>query len=75
MKAFGPPFYEEDDDRYWRWWVFAVFDDVRWHTFHLDDRFALSLESGRFGDEDAAQRERLSELILWEFGRAAGKTT
>jgi hypothetical protein len=71
VEAFGPPFQEDEDDRYWRWWVFAVFDDVRWHTFHLDDRFAMSLESGRFSDEDAAQRERLSEVILEEFGRAA----
>ena len=71
VKAFGKPHYEDDADGYWRWWEFAVFDGARWHTFHLDDRFAPSLESGSLSDEDGKRREQVAELILAEFERAA----
>jgi hypothetical protein len=74
VRAFGQPRYMEDDDRYWRWWEFAVFDDARWHTFHLDDRFDLSLESGGGVDNAVNQREQVAELIVAEFTRAAQKT-
>ena len=71
VKAFGKPHYAEDDDKYWRWWEFAVFDGIRWHTFHLDDHFSLSLEIGSLSDEDASHREQVAEIILAEFERAA----
>jgi hypothetical protein len=71
VKAFGKPHYAEDDDRYWRWWEFAVFDGIRWHTFHLDDHFALSLESGSLSDKDASRREQVAEIVLVEFECAA----
>lgn len=70
IKAFGKPHYAEDDDTYWRWWEFAVFDGARWHTFHLDDHMSLSLESGSLSDEDANRREQIAEIILEEFKRA-----
>lgn len=73
VKTFGKPYYEEDDDRYWRWWIFAVFDGTRWNTFHLDDHFDLSLESGSLSDEDGMRREQVAELILAEFARGAKK--
>ena len=75
VKEFGQPFYEEDDDRYWRWWVFAVFDGTRWETFHLDDHFDLSLESGSLSDDDGQRRQRVAERILAEFKRAAQDAT
>jgi hypothetical protein len=71
VKAFGEPHYEEGDERYWRWWEFAVFDGVRWHTFLLSDYFSLSLESGSLSDEDGSRREQVAEIILAEFQRAA----
>jgi hypothetical protein len=75
VKAFRDPYYDEDDDRYWRWWVFAVFDGTVWHTFHLDDHFDLSLESGSLSEQDAKRREQVAELILAEFERAARRAT
>jgi hypothetical protein len=71
VQAFGDPYYEEDYDRYWRWWGFAVFDGTVWHTFRLDDDFDLSLESGSLSEQDAKRREQVAELILAEFKRAA----
>ncbi len=71
VKAFGQPYNEEEPDNYWKWWEFAVFDGMRWHSFHLDDRFALSLESWSVGEEGGKNRERVAELILAEFKRAA----
>jgi len=71
VQAFGPPYYMEDDDGYWRWWEFAVFDGTRWHTFRLDDHFGLSLESGSLSDEDAKRREDVAKLIVSEFERAS----
>lgn len=64
------PYYEQDDDRYWKWWEFAVFDGQRWHTFHLDDYYELSLESGGIDDEEAARRERVAKLVYDEFEKA-----
>jgi hypothetical protein len=71
VKIFGQPYYGEDDSKYWRWWEFAVLDGAKWHTFHLNDNFGLSLESGSLSDEDARRREEVAELILEEFERAA----
>lgn len=75
VQAFGDPYYEKDYDRYWRWWVFAVFDGTVWHTFRLDDDFDLSLESGSLSEQDAKRREQVTELILAEFERAARRAT
>jgi hypothetical protein len=70
VETFGQPSYDSDDDRYWRWWVFAVFDGTRWEMFHLDDHFDLSLESGSLSDEDAHRPQRVAEMIYGEFQRA-----
>ncbi|MCY4503728.1 MAG: hypothetical protein OXE57_19510 [Alphaproteobacteria bacterium] len=67
VKKFGEPHYETDDDRYWRWWEFAIFDDERWHTFHLDTSFRVSLESGPDSSRDQATSTKLLYLILTEF--------
>lgn len=67
VAQFGRPYYEQDDDSYWKWWEFAVFDRQRWHTFHLDDFFSLSLESGSISDDESEIRERVAKLILDEF--------
>jgi len=70
VSKFGSPYYGQDDDRYWKWWIFAAFDGERWHTFHLDDFYDLSLESGSIDDEEAARRERVAKLIYDEFEKA-----
>ena len=67
LKKFGESHYETDDDRYWRWWEFAIFDDERWHTFHLDTSFRVSLESGPDSSRDQATSTKLLSLILSEF--------
>jgi hypothetical protein len=71
VKEFGPPFCDEDDERRRQWWIFAVFDGTRWETFHLDDHFYLSLETGSSSDREAERRQRTAENILTEFQRAA----
>jgi len=70
VNQFGRPYYEQDDDRYWKWWEFAVFDGQRWHTFHLDDFFSLRLESGSIDDDESEIRERIAKLILDKFTEA-----
>jgi hypothetical protein len=70
VSKFGPPQYAEDDDRYWKWWEFAVFDGERWHSFHLDDSYNLSLEIGSVDDKEAARREKVAKLIYDQFEMA-----
>jgi hypothetical protein len=72
VRSFGRPFYwDEEEKGSWQWWEFAVFDDTRWHTFHLDRFFDLALEIGSFADPDPKRQEGVAELILAEFRRAA----
>ncbi len=66
----GTPYYDDDGDRYWKWWELAVFDGDRWHSFHLDHSFYLKLESGAVGENEGAQRERVAKLIYDEFAKA-----
>ena len=73
VKTFGKPYYMEDDDRYWRWWEFAVFDGERWHTFHLDSSFGLLLESGSMTDNESDRRRHVANFILREFKVAAAE--
>jgi hypothetical protein len=70
VETFGPSYYDEDDDRYWRWWEFAIFDGSRWHTFHMDDDFSLSLESGGLDTDEGERREAVAKLIFDEFKKA-----
>ncbi len=70
ISKFGAPYYEEDDDRYWRWWFFAVFDGEKWHTFRIDDHFDLSLEMGSIDNDDSKRRARVAKLICEEFEKA-----
>lgn len=67
VKKFGEPHFETDDDRYWRWWEFAIFDGERWHTFHLDTSFHIALETGPDSSNDNATSTKLLKLILEEF--------
>jgi hypothetical protein len=67
VKSFGPPYEMDDDEREWKWWEFAVFDGERWHTFHLDDRFAVSLEAEGIETDQPRRRERAMERIFQEF--------
>ena len=69
--AFGRPHDDSDEDRICRWWEFAVFDSVRWHTFHLDWTYNVSLESGPIGEDDPVRRETVMKLIHDEFMKAA----
>jgi hypothetical protein len=71
VKTFGKPYYEEDDDRFWRWWEFAIFDGSTWHTFHLDDHFDISLEVGSLDEKEGSRREIVAKLICEEFNKAA----
>jgi hypothetical protein len=71
VKAFGRPYYEDDDDRYWKWWEFVVFDGIRWRTFHLDDHYELSLETTTLDEGEGKDREQVAKCIFSEFERAA----
>lgn len=70
VKSFGPPHYDEDDDRCWRWWEFAVYDGTGWYTFRIDDTFDISLESGDIEGNESAKRESTSAIILSELKKA-----
>jgi len=67
VKSFGRMHYMEDDDRYWKWWEFAVFDGTQWQSFHLSDRFDLSLESGSLNEDEGKRREEIAKIILEQF--------
>lgn len=67
VKSFGAMQYMEDDDRYWKWWEFAVFDGTRWQSFHLSDMYELSLESGSLNENEGKGREDIAEVILEQF--------
>jgi hypothetical protein len=69
VKTFGEPYYETDDDRYWKWWEFAVFDGERWHTFHLDFMFHVSLETAAVSGNERASSAELLKIIREEFER------
>ena len=71
VKSFGHMHYMEDDDRYWKWWEFAVFDGTRWQSFHLSDRFELSLEIGSLKEDEGKGREEIAEIILEQFRLAS----
>ncbi len=73
VRSFGEPHYMEDDDRYWRWWEFAVFDGTRWQSFHLDTSFDVSLECAAIETQDGSPREEVIEVILREFELAAAQ--
>lgn len=66
VKMFGQPNYAEDDDRYRRWWEFAIFDGERWHTFHLDTDYAVALEIGFDSSGEHRNSADLLNLILEE---------
>ena len=76
VQKFGDPHIETDDDRYWQWWEFAIFDGERWHTFHLDTNFHVALETGLDSSTERAEPTTLLKLILVEFRacKAANET-
>jgi len=67
IKKFGAPFYEEEDDNYWKWWDFVVFDGEEWHSFQLHDNFAISPELFHPSGNDYEIREKVAKVILNEF--------
>ncbi|MHB8620720.1 MAG: hypothetical protein ACYDAG_14305 [Chloroflexota bacterium] len=71
VKHFGDCYRAEDDDRYWQWWEFAVFDGTAWQSFHLKDNLQVQLESHYSADDDAERRERAGEAVLKQFEIAA----
>jgi hypothetical protein len=66
VAQFGTLYYATDDDTYWQWWEFAVFDGNRWETFHVDKNFDMSLEAGSIDDSQSERRQRVAETILAE---------
>jgi hypothetical protein len=72
VSAFGQPYYMQDEDRYWKWWEFVVFDGFRWQSFHLRDDFSIALEMNLF-NEERKQAPNLTGIIVEEFGKAALK--
>lgn len=66
VAMFGEPHYETDDDRFWRWWEFAIFDGERWHSFHLDTSYRVSLETGPDSSTERAASADLLRTILAE---------
>jgi len=72
VRSFGQPYYMEDEDRYWTWWEFVVFDGFRWHSFHLRDDFSIALEMN-LSKEERKQGPDLTGIIVEEFGKAASK--
>jgi hypothetical protein len=75
VKEFGPGHYAQDDDNYWRWWVFAIFDGTRWQSFHLDNSYHLKLESGDSTEEAGKDREKVAATILEQLQLAAQRRT
>ncbi|MCK4512867.1 hypothetical protein KAW64_14075 [bacterium] len=73
VKSLGEPYEEYDEDRMWRWWEFAVFDGVRWHSFMLTGAFHLNLEMGGIEGDFALHRESLARLILEEFSKCVSE--
>ena len=62
VSRFGEPEYDDDGDRYWKWWEFAVYDGVEWQSVH---------QSGSYGDELVSRRERAAKAALEQFQHAA----
>src|SRR5205823_6203117 len=69
VKSFGRPLYSQDEDRHWSWWEFAVFDGLRWHSFHMDEDFSVKLELNLPG-ENHKGGPNLAQVIVEEFSKA-----
>ena len=69
VQKFGVIRYMEDDDRYWKWWEFALFDGHRWHSFHMDYHFEISLESNIDPKSDNPSSASMLRRILTELQR------
>jgi hypothetical protein len=72
VERLGTPEYDDDGDRYWKWWELAVYDGEEWQSIHLNDRFEVSTEHGAYGDEPSTRRERAMIVTLEQF-RLAGQ--
>lgn len=66
VEKLGEPHYADDDDRIWRWWELALFDGERWHSFHLNTSFEVSLETGIDASIDRSVSTNLLRQILVE---------
>jgi hypothetical protein len=69
VRKFGATQYMEEDDRYWKWWEFAIFDGYRWHSFRLDHRFEISLEFNVDPKRDTPSSVSMLQRILTELQR------
>jgi hypothetical protein len=69
----GKPFSMEDEDSYWKWWEFTIFDGEQWATFHVNDRMEVSLESQSLEPEGAQRRELQAQAVHEEFLSLVGR--
>jgi len=70
----GEPFLMQDDDSYWKWWEFTVFDGEQWAVFHVNDHLEVSLESQSPDAEGGQRRERQAKAVHEEFPKPCGKS-
>jgi len=71
VSKLGAPFCDYEEDNYWRWWELAVFDGYRWHSFHLNHRYAVMPESGDWRDPTPnKKREAVAQAVLDELLKA-----
>jgi hypothetical protein len=69
VQKFGLTQYMEDDDRYWKWWDFVIFDGHRWHSFRIDHHFEISLEFNVDPKSDTPSSVSMLQRILTELQR------
>ncbi len=70
IQKFGSPEYEDDGDRYWKWWDFVIFDGDEWHSFILEEDFRISPESYHERQNRDKTREKVAQLIKKEISNA-----
>jgi hypothetical protein len=70
VKSFGHPLRMEDEDHYWTWWEFVIFDGLRWHSFHLAEDFSVKMEMN-LKAESHKGGPNLANVIVEEFRKAA----
>ena len=69
VKSFGPMHRGQDDDHFWEWWEFVIFDGLRWHSFHLDGSLGIKLQMN-FDSEKRKDGPDLGRVIVEEFTKA-----
>jgi hypothetical protein len=76
VSLFGPLYREEEEDNYWEWWEFAVFDGNKWYSVHLESDFDLLPESGDWQSSIVPERrETITKVVYEELLKAKNKLT